>query len=106
MIKHNLPRGYPVSTDGLSPIRRCIDLRQRAMFAKPRHPMRLMEQMIENLIGKLNRNGFTACGGWNGETGDGDICVCQIGGGYHRDNWGRRYDLKGGHVVAIGRDRP
>lgn len=99
------PPGYPISTAGLSPTRRCIDLRRRALFASRSYPIRLAEQMIDNLISKLNRNGFTACGGWRHDTGDGDICVFNIGGGYHRDNCGRRYDLRGGHVVGIGREK-
>ena len=99
------PKDYPVSTAGLDPTQRCIDLRRRAMWAKQRQPIRLAEQMIDNLVAALSCRGFTACGGWH-RTGDGDITVFQMGGGYHRDSTGRKYSLRGGRAVSVQRTKP
>lgn len=101
-MKHRFPRGYPVSTAGLSPTQRCIDLRQRALLASAiRRPVPLCDQMFDNLIAALSRHGFTACGGWS--NGAGDIAVFQLGGGWHRDSRPREYTIKNGRVVSISR---
>lgn len=100
-------RNYPVSTAGLSATKRCIDLRQRKMFMRPRAPIqRLPAQKIENMILALHsrRRGFTSGAGWNPHTGDGDITVTQLGGGWHRDCRPRQYLIRAGHVVAIRRE--
>jgi hypothetical protein len=102
-------RGYPVSTAGLDATHRCIDLRQRALLmARKRWPlMRLPEQLADNLTEMLAHpgRGFTPFGWWMGNTGDGEITVCQLGGGWHRDSTSRSYVLRRGHVALIHRSR-